>query len=171
MSAREGFLRAVTYYRTAGIFMFASPMDPRFVSAYERQRDAFRKAADLLEWPAESTRISVDGTPLDAYFIKPDGAGPFPTLILIGGYDGTMEEMYFAGGAAALRRGYAVLMMDGPGRGGALVEHGLYFRPDWEAVVTPAGRLAHGTAGRRRRTRRPPRTELGRVPRPSCRHR
>jgi pimeloyl-ACP methyl ester carboxylesterase len=44
--------------------------------------------------------------------------------------------MYFAGGAAALRRGYAILLMDGPGQGGALIEQGLTFRPDWEAVVS-----------------------------------
>jgi pimeloyl-ACP methyl ester carboxylesterase len=48
-----------------------------------------------------------------------------------------MEEMYFSGGIAALKRGYAILMLDGPGQGGAFIEQGLVFRPDWEAVVTP----------------------------------
>jgi len=51
--------------------------------------------------------------------------------------DGTMEELFFAGGLAALRRGYAVLLIDGPGQGGALIDQGLVFRPDWDAVVTP----------------------------------
>jgi pimeloyl-ACP methyl ester carboxylesterase len=41
------------------------------------------------------------------------------------------------GAAAALRRGYNVLTFYGPGQGLALLEQNLYFRPDWEAVVTP----------------------------------
>src|SRR5690606_37177572 len=49
----------------------------------------------------------------------------------------TKEELFFAGGHAALQRGYAVLLVDGPGQGGAFVEQGLVFRPDWENVVTP----------------------------------
>lgn len=137
VSAREGFLRAATYYRTAGCFLLAPPLDERLVASYTKQRDAFRRASVLLDQTFEQVTITVGGPELDAYFATPSGDGPFPTIIMVGGYDGTMEETYFAGGAAALRRGYAILLMDGPGQGGALIEHGLHFRPDWEAVVTP----------------------------------
>lgn len=34
------------------------------------------------------------------------------------GGDGTCERMYFSGGAAGLRRGYNVLLREGPGRPG-----------------------------------------------------
>jgi pimeloyl-ACP methyl ester carboxylesterase len=46
--------------------------------------------------------------------------------------------MYFSGGAAAgLRRGYNVLLWEGPGQPGAYLEdRSLVFRPDWEV---PAG--------------------------------
>lgn len=137
VSAYEGYLRAVTYYRTSGVFGYVPPMDPEFVDAYERQRDAFQQAAKLAEHPIEVVQIPYEGTTLEAYFATPGGDGPFPTLVMVGGYDGTKEESYLAGGVAALRRGYAVLMVDGPGQGGALIEQRLYFRPDWEAVVTP----------------------------------
>lgn len=137
VSAREGFLRAVTYYRTAGIFSYRIPVDDRLLNANERQRDAFRRAAELSPWSIERVTIPYEGTTLPGWFATPGGAGPVPTLILIGGYDGTKEEMYFAGGEAALRRGYAVLCVDGPGQAEALLEQKLYFRPDWEAVVTP----------------------------------
>ncbi|MFN3601531.1 MAG: alpha/beta hydrolase family protein [Dietzia sp.] len=136
VSAREGFLRAATYFRSSGVFMYAPPMDPRFVAAHARQRDAFRRAVELMEHPFREVAIPYDGTELDGYFATPPGPGPFPTLILVGGYDGTMEETYSAGGVAALRRGYAILLMDGPGQGAALVERDLHFRHDWEAVVT-----------------------------------
>lgn len=136
VSAREGFLRAVTYYRTSSIFLFRPPLDPAFVDAWERQREAFQRAAALSEWMIETVQIAYEETTLEAYFATPGGDGPFRTLVMVDGYDGTKEEMFFAG-VAALRRGYAVLLVDGPGQGGALVEQGLVFRPDWEAVVTP----------------------------------
>jgi alpha-beta hydrolase superfamily lysophospholipase len=136
VSAREAYLRAATYYRTSGVFLYRPPLDPRFVDAFERQRDAFRRYAELSEWSIEQVAIPYEGTTLPAYFATPPGAGPFPTLVIVDGYDGTMEELFFAG-RDALKRGYAVLMIDGPGQGGALIEQGLVFRPDWEAVVTP----------------------------------
>lgn len=136
ISAREGFLRAATYYRTAGCFLLAPPLDERLVASYTKQKDAFLRASTLLDETFEQVTITVDGRELDAYFATPAGHGHFPTIIMVGGYDGTKEETYFAGGAAALRRGYAILLMDGPGQGGALIEHGLHFRPDWEAVVS-----------------------------------
>ncbi len=55
-----------------------------------------------------------------------------------GGFDSTEEELYFSGGAAAARRGYHVLAFAGPGQGSALRDQKLLFRPDWDAVVTPA---------------------------------
>ncbi|OZG27310.1 hypothetical protein BH683_020720 [Williamsia sp. 1138] len=137
VSAHDAFLRAVTYYRTSGVFFYRPPLDPRFVDSYRRQREAFCRAAALSEWNIEQVSVPYETTELAAYFATPGGAGPFPTIIIIGGYDGTKEESYFAGGEAALRRGYAVLMIDGPGQGGALIEQGLVFRPDWETVVTP----------------------------------
>ena len=137
VSAREGFLRAVTYYRTSSVFLYRPPLDPRFVDAFERQRDAFQRAAELSEWTIERVQIPYENTTLAGYFATPPGARLLPTMVMVDGYDGTMEELFFAGGFAALRRGYAVLVVDGPGQGGALIEQGLVFRPDWEAVVTP----------------------------------
>jgi pimeloyl-ACP methyl ester carboxylesterase len=55
-----------------------------------------------------------------------------------GGFDSTLEEDYLALAAGALRRGYNVIAFDGPGQGSNVREQGLHFRPDWEAVVTPA---------------------------------
>ena len=39
VSARNAFLRASNYYRAAYIFMFALPVDPRVIEAYEKQTD------------------------------------------------------------------------------------------------------------------------------------
>ena len=46
---------------------------------------------------------------------------PFPTILHIGGYDGTAEEN-FASASAALDRGWAFASLDGPGTGIPLYE-------------------------------------------------
>jgi hypothetical protein len=45
--------------------------------------------------------------------------------------------MWLWGGAGALARGYDCLTFDGPGQGYALWKQKLYFRPDWEKVISP----------------------------------
>lgn len=132
VSAREGFLRAVTYYRTSSIFLYRPPMIPEFVDAYERQRDAFQRAAELSEWTIDIVQIPYEGTTLEGYFAMPSAsaATSLPTLVIVDGYEGAKEELFFAGGVAALRRGYAVLLVDGPGQGGALTSRG------WSSVRT-----------------------------------
>lgn len=138
VSARDAYLRALTYYRTSGAFLFKPPVDPKLVASFDRQKDAFDHAGALLTHPAESVRIPYEDTTLPGYLLLPDrGAAPYPTLIMTDGYDGTVQELYLAGGAAALERGYAVLSFDGPGQGEVLLKKHLYFRPDWEKVVTP----------------------------------
>jgi pimeloyl-ACP methyl ester carboxylesterase len=138
ISARNAFLRASNYYRTAYIFIFALPVDPGVVDAYEKQTNAFRKAAELFQRPIEILKIPYENTTLPGYFIKPDASGaPLKTLLCTGGYDGTCEELFFIIAGGALERGYNVLVFDGPGQGGALVLQKLLMRPDWENVVTP----------------------------------
>jgi alpha-beta hydrolase superfamily lysophospholipase len=138
VSAREAYLRASNYYRTAYALFFRTPVDPRVVTAYERQTAAFRAAAPLFESPFERVAIPYEDTMLPGYFLPADvGDGPRPTIIGTFGYDSTAEELYFAIGAAAQRRGYHCLIYDGPGQGGVLVQQQLYMRPDWEHVVTP----------------------------------
>jgi dienelactone hydrolase len=138
VSARDAFLRASNYYRTSYIFMFAVPVDPRVVGAYNKQTDAFRKAAALFEPPIEILKIPYENTTLPGYFIKPDASNsPRKTLLCTGGYDGTCEEIFFSTAGGALERGYNVMTFDGPGQGGALVTQKLPMRPDWEKVVTP----------------------------------
>ena len=138
VSARGAFLRASNYYRTSYIFMFAVPVDPRVLEAYDKQTDAFQKGAALFEPPIEILKIPYENTTLPGYFIKPDASdAPRKTLLCTGGYDGTCEELFFIIAGGALERGYNVLSFDGPGQGGALVAQKLPMRADWEKVVTP----------------------------------
>lgn len=138
VSARNTFLRASNYYRSAYIFMFALPVDPRVIEAYKKQTESFQRAAALFEQPMEVLKIPYQNTTLPGYFIKPEASNTArKTLLCMGGYDSTCEEVFFIVARGALQRGYNVLLFDGPGQGGALVMQKLPMRADWENVVTP----------------------------------
>jgi pimeloyl-ACP methyl ester carboxylesterase len=138
VSARTAYLRASNYYRAAYTFLIGAPLDRRVVQTYRRQRAAFQSAVELMTPGAERVSIPYAGTTLHGYLFRAsDDGGPRPTLIINGGYDSTAEEAYFFSGAAAVARGYTCIVFDGPGQGAAIIEDGLVFRPDWEAVITP----------------------------------
>jgi alpha-beta hydrolase superfamily lysophospholipase len=135
-TARLAYLRASSYYRTAGVMLMAAPVDPRLVAGNRDQTAAFRAGAALMASPPEIVELPFEDGRLPGYFFRAvQDAEPRATVILLGGYDGTAEELYFFNGAAALARGYHVLAVDGPGQGAALLQRGLTMRPDWETVV------------------------------------
>lgn len=138
VSAREAYLRASTYCRSSYFPLYARPIDPRLVAAFDKEAEAFAKAAALMDPPGQPLEIPFEGTTLPGYLFTVDGSGTQrPTIVCTNGYDSTIYEMYFGHAVAALRRGYNVLLFDGPGQGRVLFKQGLYMRPDWEHVVTP----------------------------------
>lgn len=140
VSARDGFLRASNYFRSAEFFLHGDPGDPRIDAAYERSTACFRAAAGLFTSPVEAVAIPYEGTVLHGYFyraVRVAAGTPAPAMILHNGFDGTAEEMHFNGAVAGMERGYHVLTFDGPGQPAARHRDGLVFRPDWENVVTP----------------------------------
>jgi pimeloyl-ACP methyl ester carboxylesterase len=139
VSARESFLRASTYFRMAEFYLHGNPADPRILQTAKASVRSYAEAAKLMGPTWERVEIPYEGTTLPGFFYKADESGePRPTIIFHGGYDSSLEEMFFYGGAAAVRRGYNCLTFDGPGQGLPLREQGLVFRHDWEKVVTPA---------------------------------
>ncbi|MET9126986.1 alpha/beta fold hydrolase [Streptomyces sp. NPDC004528] len=140
ISAREALLRASNYYRCADFYRRENPAaDAESARLAKASQQAFADAAALLDIPARAVRIPYEDTTLPGYlFFVDDSGASRPTVIYHGGYDSTLEENYLALVAGALRRGYNVLTFDGPGQGSSLRDQGLHFRPDWEAVVTPA---------------------------------
>jgi dienelactone hydrolase len=149
VSARESYLRASNYYRVCEFYLRVDSSNDTEVRAVgQLSVDSFDSAAQLMNpapervsFPYEDTTLPGWWIPADLGAVHPTGGdrdGPRPTLLYHGGFDSTEEELYFSGGAAAARRGYHVLAFAGPGQGSALRDQKLLFRPDWEAVVTPA---------------------------------
>lgn len=133
VSARGAFLRASNYYRAAEFY--ASYEDPRQEAAWARTRTCFQHAASLTSPPIEVLSIPFEGTHLPGYFVS-GGEGTRPTLIALGGFDSSGEEIYHFIGRAAAERGWHCLIFEGPGQRGALhLTPGLTFRPDYEVPV------------------------------------
>jgi pimeloyl-ACP methyl ester carboxylesterase len=139
VSAREAYLRACNYYRTAEFFQRRHPEDDKDVEVLSRlSREVFVEAIELMERPVRRVGIPYQGGTLPGYlFLVDDTGAARPTVIYTNGYDSTAEEAWFAIAAAAITRGYHVLAYDGPGQGAVIREQSLKFRPDWEAVMTP----------------------------------
>jgi pimeloyl-ACP methyl ester carboxylesterase len=138
-SAYQGYLRASNYFRTAEFFRRENVEEDKISQfLYESSENSFIEAMRVSSFTYESITIPYEGTTLPGYFVSLDSTKkPRRTIIFNGGYDSTMSEGWFAIGAAALARGYNFLAFDGPGQGAAVRRQHLYFRHDWENVLTP----------------------------------
>ncbi|MBU4231538.1 MAG: alpha/beta fold hydrolase [Proteobacteria bacterium] len=138
ISAKQEFFKASNYYRTAEFFLHTNSEDPRIVSVWKKSRDSFLKAAKLADHPIIPVEIPFEGKKLPGYLCLVDKSGTKrPLLIVHSGFDGTAEEIYFETAYFAVKRGYNVLLFEGPGQGGVIRVQKLPFRPNWETVVTP----------------------------------
>jgi pimeloyl-ACP methyl ester carboxylesterase len=136
VSARDHFQRASMYYRAAEYY--DDPVTDTSRAHGFASRDTFLEAAKLMPWRSEVLQIPFEGVWLPGYFMQPAGAEAQPrkTVIVLTGFDGTGEELYFQAGQAALERGWNVLMAEGPGQTGFLRFHAdVVFRPDYEVPV------------------------------------
>jgi pimeloyl-ACP methyl ester carboxylesterase len=135
ISAREQFLRACNSYRAAEYFTdFRKPLHRKMGM---KSRECFIKSMKLMEHTCEVIEIPFEGKFLPAYFMAPiSDAGVRKTLMIVSGYDGTLEESYFQYGKAALQRGYNILLFVGPGQMDCLRFHlQMTFQPDFETPV------------------------------------
>ena len=97
-SAREGYLRASTYFRVAEFYLHGNPADPRILSESRASQNAYARGAKLTGPTWEPVQIPYEATTLPGYFYKVDNSGkPRPTLIFHGGYDSSVEELFFFG--------------------------------------------------------------------------
>lgn len=140
VSARTARLRASSYYELASSMAPGTSDSDRFHTLWERHRQLWDRTIEgAPEATIEKISIPYEGTTLEGYWFTPRtaGAGRRPTIILNNGSDAPVHAMWLQGGAAAVARGWNAMTFDGPGQGAALHRGNLYFRHDWEAVVTP----------------------------------
>jgi len=134
-TAMNCWLRAANYYREAEFWLDA--FDPRRLDAFTHAENASAKCFTRMQPAAEIVEIPYEnGKTLPGYFIRsPNGGDKQPVLISVGGLDSYKDELWFMTGRGAVQRGISVLMVDGPGQGGALRRHQLTTRHDYEVPV------------------------------------
>jgi pimeloyl-ACP methyl ester carboxylesterase len=135
VSARDHFLRASMYYRSAEYF--ADPFGGEGPQWGRASRDTFIAAIRHMAERVEVVEIPFEGKALPGYFMSPaGGAQGGRTVLVLTGFDGTGEELYFQTARAGLERGFNVLVGEGPGQVGCLRFHPeLTFRPDYEKPI------------------------------------
>ena len=68
VGARDAYLRASNYYRTAGLFLMGTPVEDRMRHSTAKQTETFRKGAALLASPPQVVDIPYENTTLPGYF-------------------------------------------------------------------------------------------------------
>lgn len=135
ISGREQLLKASNSYRAAEYY---SPC----TSAHHRKlglssADCFCTAVANMEYHFENHSIPYHEINLPAYFISPANDGiKRNTIMIVSGFDGTLEEEFIMRGLAAVERGYNVIHFAGPGQMDLFRKYqDTFFEPDFESVV------------------------------------
>ncbi|MBR1146648.1 S9 family peptidase [Bradyrhizobium sp. AUGA SZCCT0431] len=132
----RALLRAHNYYRTAEFFL--PPEDPKRPVSSAKNIRSFYAGLDALSVRYQRIKVPYsDGHHLDAvYYPGPENPSKKkPLIVLGGGFDSTLEELYFVLVKDAHEHGYDVLTYDGPGQGSVLRDQGLPFTHEWEKPV------------------------------------
>ncbi|MFZ9181871.1 MAG: alpha/beta hydrolase family protein [Hylemonella sp.] len=138
-TAMNCWLRAADQFRSAEFWLASD--DPRRLPTFDRCEAASQKWLRHLNPPGEVVEIPYEnGKFLPAYFIKSPAYGMDdkvrqPVLISVGGLDSFKDELWFMSGRGAVQRGIAVLLVDGPGQGGALRRQHIVSRHDYEVPI------------------------------------
>lgn len=148
VSAARSHLAASTYYGVAVNALSALDRTDDLGPTFAKQQHEWL-AFVAADGRGERVEIPYEGTALPGYLFRPAGAeGHSPPLLVgVNGSDGSLAAMWGNCANAALDRGYAVLLFDGPGQQSQLFDVGTSFRPDWENVLTPVYDFAAGLPG------------------------
>lgn len=140
LSAADQYLVASNNYRAAEYYSTVDePLHARFGL---KSRESFLAAMRARGVAFEAFSLPLDGLALPAYYFHSPYAtskGKNKTLMIISGYDGTLEETWLAYGCAALERGYHLMLFTGPGQMDTLRFYPMvHFIPEFERI----GRIA-----------------------------
>ena len=134
ISKGNSLLRASNYYRAAEFFIQPTGKDLKAKrELYRKSVKDFQEALQYLSIPHRIYRVPWENSTMLVYYFpgKPDK----PVIFINGGFDSTNEESYFFAGAALIARGYPVVMFEGPGQSGMIMEYNVRFTPQWHKPV------------------------------------
>jgi len=126
-ASEDRMMNAAYYYRAAELF--TTREDPEKEHLYDKFIDHFQKA--FQEDAIERFEVPYNDSFLPAMRIQQKDAEKRGTVVLHGGFDSFIEELYFLMRSFS-DHDYEVIAFDGPGQGGALKKYGLAFDYEWE---------------------------------------
>jgi len=128
----RALLRAHNYYRTAEFFLL--PDDPKRPVSAAKNVQYFYAGLDAMGVAYQRIKVPYgEGHHLEAVYYPAVESHPNrPLIVFCGGFDSTLEELYFLLVKDAHEHGYEVLTYDGPGQGSVLRDQGLTFTHEWE---------------------------------------
>jgi dienelactone hydrolase len=131
-TARQYFFHASNYYRMSDVLLTSAEESKRG-ERFRKSQETFRAAAKLNPTKIEVISVRCGKEEYDGYFCHPMNPKPgkWPAVLFLGGADAYAEEIYF-GGKQMLERGWAMLLVDTPGRGSSMYLKGIKTRPDYE---------------------------------------
>jgi len=117
VSAGSSLLRCYSFFRAAPLF-FNPRSDKRYKDSYFKARELFRKGLRLSGVSHEILSIPFEDFSLPGYLFLPEKSKSCgKTLIMLGGGDTFVEDLFFYIVPAAQKRGYTLVMVDLPGQG------------------------------------------------------
>ncbi|QBI53488.1 alpha/beta hydrolase family protein [Streptomonospora litoralis] len=139
VSAARAHLRAANYLAVAvNALAGRTDAEDRLQAVFRRHRAEWDGFTAQSGWDVRVLDLPYGDGTMPGLLFRPDAAGsPRPTLVMVNGSDGSISGLWCEGAEGALERGYNVLLFDGPGQQSMLLDQGVVFRPDWEAVLTP----------------------------------
>jgi len=134
-TSMQNFFYANQYYRMSDIYLAGDEPTKR-AERFLRCQENFRAAAKLHVPPIETIAVLCGNEEYAGYFCHPINPAPgkWPTVFLVGGADAFSEELFFDG-RPVLDRGWALLLVDTPGRGSSIYGKGIPTRADYEVPV------------------------------------
>lgn len=130
-AAAETRLKAFASYRSA--WQFAGPTDV-FKSLFAKHKAAFGAAMAELELPASFFQVPYKGKQLPGVFYQNPNKSA-PVVLVVGGADTCMEDLFLTVGRSFFDRGYSVALVDLPGQGITQAE-GLHWEVEAEKPVS-----------------------------------
>lgn len=134
-TATSLYLRACAQYQHAE--HFRHPKDAAALEIFRRSLDCFDKFIRLTDRPRiEKVDISYKYGRLPAYFVHAEGSEGKrpPCVVRFGGFDTQKELQYLRGVGDLARRGFSVLLVDGPGMGESIRFRNIALHADYELV-------------------------------------
>jgi fermentation-respiration switch protein FrsA (DUF1100 family) len=134
-TATSTYLRACAQYQHAE--HFRHPKDGAALDTFRRSLDCFNKFIQLTDRPhIEKVDIVYKHGRLPAYFVSAENSpgARAPCIVRFGGFDTQKELQYLRGVGDLARRGFSVLLVDGPGMGESIRFRNIPLHADYELV-------------------------------------